>query len=133
MQKSGLGLLFSFLLAIFLSPHVLAAQDSAAGPVVKQHHSKRVHHKARQGSTVVRHERIVRRVVFLHGKRRTVYQRVSYARPIPSEADELAGFDPSQGSIALKSNVAYIMDATSSEVLFEKNADAALPIASITK
>lgn len=133
MQKSALGLFFSFLLAVFLSPHVLAADDAIAGPIAKKHHSKRAHHKIRHASVAVRHERIVRRVVFLHGKRRTVYQRASYVRSIPSNADEFGGFDASQGPLALKSNVAYIMDATSSEVLFEKNADSALPIASITK
>lgn len=131
MQKSALGLFFSFLLAVFLSPHALAADDATAEPVVKKHHSRKVHHRAKQG-TAVRHEKIVKRVVLLHGKHRTVYQRVSYARAIPANVDELGEFDAS-GPLALKSNVAYIMDSASSDVLFEKNADTALPIASITK
>ena len=132
MQKSALGLFFSFLLAVFLSSHALAADDAVAEPVVKKHHSRKAHHKARQVAAI-RQERIVKRVVFLHGKRRTVYRHVSYARAIPSNVDGMGEFDASQGPLALKSNVAYIMDSSSSDVLFEKNADNALPIASITK
>jgi D-alanyl-D-alanine endopeptidase (penicillin-binding protein 7) len=127
MQKSAFGLFFSFLIGCLLASHALAA-DSSDTPVVKKHHSKK--HKKTRAS--VSHERIVTRVA-LHGKRRSVYQHASYSPSVPPSAGELAGLNMAHDPLALKSNVAYVMDSASSEVLFEKNADTALPIASITK
>jgi D-alanyl-D-alanine endopeptidase (penicillin-binding protein 7) len=77
---------------------------------------------------------LVRRVVMVHGKRKAVYQRVAAVpmRVLPSAGD-LAGLQRTPDPLELKSNVAYVMDQTNKEVLFEKNADAVLPIASLTK
>ena len=50
----------------------------------------------------------------------------------PSMAD-LSGLKGSPDSLALASNVAFVVDQESSQVLFEKNSNVALPIASITK
>jgi D-alanyl-D-alanine endopeptidase (penicillin-binding protein 7) len=76
--------------------------------------------------------RLVRHTIIVNGRRRVVLTRV----PIVVEkesAGELAGLQHSPDPLALKSNVAYVMDQNSSEVLFEKNSEIALPIASITK
>ena len=78
--------------------------------------------------------KLVRRVVTVNGKRKAVYQRVA-AVPMqfrPSAGD-LAGLQRTPDPLELKSNVAYVMDQVNKEVLFEKNADAVLPIASLTK
>lgn len=80
-------------------------------------------------------QRLVRRVEMVHGKRKVVYQSVRRAAPVVAllSAGELAGLNRTPDPLDLRSNVAYVMDQTSSEVLFEKNANVALPIASITK
>jgi D-alanyl-D-alanine endopeptidase (penicillin-binding protein 7) len=80
-------------------------------------------------------ERMVRRIEMVHGKRRVVIQRVRRAAPAVAmlSAGDIAGLSHTHDPLDLRSNVAYVMDQTSSEVLFEKNAAVALPIASITK
>lgn len=71
-------------------------------------------------------------------------QRVSFA-PSPSPAPapaaiapsmtagDLAGLHHTRDPLALKSNAALVIDQATSQVLFEKNAGVALPIASLTK
>jgi len=78
-------------------------------------------------------ERQVRRVITVNGKRKVVYQRVLTAAPAVLTMGELAGLSHTPDPLALQSNVAYVLDQANSEVLFEKNANVALPIASITK
>jgi D-alanyl-D-alanine endopeptidase (penicillin-binding protein 7) len=80
-------------------------------------------------------ERMVRRIEMVHGRRHVVYQRVRRAAPAVAmlSAGDMAGLNHTHDPLDLRSNVAYVMDQTSSEVLFEKNANVALPIASITK
>jgi serine-type D-Ala-D-Ala endopeptidase (penicillin-binding protein 7) len=77
---------------------------------------------------------LVRRVVAVNGKRKAVYQRVAAVpmREVPTVGD-LAGLHRTPDPLELKSNVAYVMDQSNKEVLFEKNANVALPIASLTK
>jgi D-alanyl-D-alanine endopeptidase (penicillin-binding protein 7) len=80
-------------------------------------------------------ERMVRRVAMVHGKRKVIYQRVRTAAPAIAvlTAGDIAGLNRTSDPLDLRSSVAYVMDQGSSEVLFEKNANVALPIASITK
>ena len=80
-------------------------------------------------------ERMVRRIEMVHGNRHVVYQRIRHAAPAVAvlSAGEIAGLNHTHDPLDLRSNVAYVVDQTSSEVLFEKNAAVALPIASITK
>ena len=80
-------------------------------------------------------EQMVRRIEMVHGKRRVVYQRVRRAAPAIAflSAGDLAGLAKTHDPLDLRSSVAYVMDQTSSQVLFEKNSTVALPIASITK
>nr|WP_082493846.1 serine hydrolase [Massilia sp. Leaf139] len=84
-------------------------------------------------------QRLVRRVVKVNGKRRVVYQSIRRAAPavlaIPAArtAGDLAGLNQTRDPLSLRSSVALVLDQNSSEVLFEKNANVPLPIASITK
>jgi D-alanyl-D-alanine endopeptidase (penicillin-binding protein 7) len=80
-------------------------------------------------------ERMVRRIAMVHGKRKVIYQRVRRAAPevLARSAGDVAGLNLTRDPLMLRSNVAFVLDQTSSEVLFEKNANVALPIASITK
>jgi len=83
--------------------------------------------------------RMVRRVETVRGKRRVRYVLARRAAPallaIPAArtAGDMAGLNRTRDPLSLASNVAFVMDQNSSEVLFEKNANVALPIASITK
>ncbi|WP_394781520.1 D-alanyl-D-alanine endopeptidase [Undibacterium sp.] len=80
--------------------------------------------------------RLVRHTVMVNGKRRVVVQRVTVIPAVIPEklsAGELAGLSRENDALDLKSNVAYVVDQASSQVLFEKNSGVSLPIASITK
>jgi len=80
--------------------------------------------------------RLVRRVEVVNGKRRVTYQGLRKAAPVVvamRTAGDIAGLHTTDDPLSLRSNVAFVLDQNSSEVLFEKNANVALPIASITK
>jgi serine-type D-Ala-D-Ala endopeptidase (penicillin-binding protein 7) len=61
------------------------------------------------------------------------YKRVVYYVPAPPSVGLMSGLHNTPDPLALKSSVALVVDANTSQVLFEKNANTALPIASITK
>lgn len=84
--------------------------------------------------------KVVRRVVTVRGKKRVVYQRALVAAAaVPAAVaarptmGDMAGLNLTRDPLDLKSNVALVVDQANAEVLFEKNAGVALPIASITK
>lgn len=84
--------------------------------------------------------KVVRRVVTVRGKTKVVYQRALVAAAavaVPALArptmGDMAGLNLTRDPLDLKSNVALVVDQNNAEVLFEKNAGVALPIASITK
>jgi len=87
--------------------------------------------------------RMVRRVKTVRGKRVVTYVPrkaavaggavVAAAAFAPRSMGDMAGLNKTDDPLALRSNVAFVIDQNSSEVLFEKNANVALPIASITK
>ena len=80
---------------------------------------------------------MVRHVSVVRGKRvvptATCAAPMSLATPAARSAGDVAGLNLTRDPLALASNVALVLDQSSSEVLFEKNANVALPIASITK
>ncbi len=71
-------------------------------------------------------------------KPKKTYQRVAFtpspaaAAPVMTAGD-MAGLHQTRDPLALKSNAAFVIDQATSHVLFEKNANHALPIASLTK
>ena len=72
-----------------------------------------------------------------HGKAYIGIRRVSL-RPAPPiitrfSAGDLAGLKNTPDPLALRSNAALIVDESKLEILFEKNANIALPMASVTK
>ena len=88
---------------------------------------------------IVAQEKLVRTVTRgKKGRREVVYQRVALAPAVPlvppvMTAGDLAGLNLTRDPLDLKSNAALVIDQSTAEVLFEKNAQIALPIASITK
>jgi D-alanyl-D-alanine endopeptidase (penicillin-binding protein 7) len=155
MLKAALGMFLSLLIVSHI-PYAQAAEPTGTSADTKKKATRHVKRKAttavsRRGvSTPTRkkaravqeaslnsREKLVRKVAIVHGKRRVVYQRE--ARPaIPAvppvmTAGDLAGLNMTRDALALASNAALVIDESSSQVLFEKNANIALPIASITK
>jgi len=78
-------------------------------------------------------DRLVKRVTRINGRKKVSYQRALRAAPAFATMGDLAGLSATRDPLDLKSNVALVLDQANSEVLFEKNSNIALPIASITK
>lgn len=76
-----------------------------------------------------------KRYAVVNGKRRVITERVAAAPVVPEKPSvgDTVGLNHSHDPLALQSNVAYVVDQASSKVLFEKNSNVSLPIASITK
>ncbi|WP_239477833.1 D-alanyl-D-alanine endopeptidase [Cupriavidus oxalaticus] len=77
-------------------------------------------------------------IVLKNGKRQAVAaHRAAPVRaaftPAKPSLGEAMGLRDTEDALALRSSVALVMDQGSNEVLFQKNASAVLPIASITK
>lgn len=111
-------------------------RQAAKKPVKKKAAAKPK--RARKEAAVADNKRgrLVRRVEVVNGKRRVTYQGVRKAAPAVAAmrtAGDIAGLHKTDDPLSLRSNVAFVLDQNSSEVLFEKNANVALPIASITK
>jgi D-alanyl-D-alanine endopeptidase (penicillin-binding protein 7) len=154
-----LKLLLSVLVSLFLVVEPVSAAGAGAGAgaqttsskqkrqAVKKKPVKKVAAKAKRGTKREKavlvasdnRQRLVRRVETVRGKRRVTYQLARRAAPamlvMPAArtAGDMAGLNQTRDPLSLRSNVALVLDQNTSEVLFEKNANVALPIASITK
>jgi len=80
-----------------------------------------------QGNTAIPVDK--KHVVTKPQRKKVVYAAV----PAKPSFGELAGLHTGTDSLALKSSVALVLDEDTKEVLFSKNEQAVLPIASITK
>jgi D-alanyl-D-alanine endopeptidase (penicillin-binding protein 7) len=162
MVKSALGILFSLISVVFVVPAMAAEGAETAAtekvttqkaapkkPVVAKRRTKfvgkrhsaarnRTVHKNKTNASLDSREKLVKKVVLVHGRHKTVYQRVAYTPVIPAvppvlSAGDLAGLNLTRDPLALKSNAVLVLDQSTSEVLLDKNSQVALPIASITK
>ncbi|RJG14534.1 D-alanyl-D-alanine endopeptidase [Massilia cavernae] len=144
MFKLALGAFISLLFV--LTPAEAAKVEQRGGSTivkkstVKKSAAKKQRYKRKEAVskrvTVSSRGSVVRRVITLkNGKRKVVHQRVYTAAPVirSMTAGDKAGLNLTRDPLALASSVALVLDQTNSEVLFEKNANVALPIASITK
>ncbi|TFW14937.1 D-alanyl-D-alanine endopeptidase [Duganella callida] len=125
-------LALSALISLTLATSAFTATAADASPTAP----KKVTLKKRQPVRVAAAdtgERVVKRVMRVNGKRKVVYQRVLAAAPAVPTMGDLAGLNGTYDPLDLKSNVALVLDQANAEVLFEKNSNVALPIASITK
>ncbi len=156
MAKSALGILFLLFSCLIVPPAM--AQSGSAGAsrsaAKKSIHKKVVVKKSIAGNRTVAPKRIarkrattaslssqaklVRQVAVAQGKHKVVYQRV-VARPVMpaiapvQTAGDIAGLHRTHDALDLKSSAALVIDQANSQVLFEKNSNISLPIASITK
>ena len=114
------------LIAAFSLSRPVAAATTYASPSKK---------KALVSSKAVPAARGSQRVLIRGGKRvviRHSAMRVRYEPARPSFG-QLSGLHRTADSLELKSSVALVLDQDTNEVLFSKNAEAILPIASLTK
>ena len=142
MYKLALGALVSLLL--MMAPASAARLDGRAHAVpakkfAGKHAAKHPRAVRRALSNVAGADRVrtVRHVSVVRGKRTVTFRPVRSAHllavPVARSAGDVAGLNLTHDPLALASNVALVLDQANSEVLFEKNANVALPIASITK
>lgn len=66
-------------------------------------------------------------------KTKATRSRAPAARPVRPSEGQIAGLHRTDDPLDLRSSVALVVDQDTNEVLFQKNPDAVLPIASITK
>jgi D-alanyl-D-alanine endopeptidase (penicillin-binding protein 7) len=157
MGKSGLGIFFALVVLCSVAGSAVAQnatsgasrtgskktvlKKSAAVPVATKRKVAATKTSRKRAAMVARSssDKIVRQVSVVHGKRQVTYQQVK-VRPVmraaaqaPLSAGDLAGLSHTSAPLALKSNVALVLDQSTSQVLFEKNSNISLPIASITK
>ena len=136
MYKLALGALISLM---FASAGMTAAQAATAHStsskkvVVKKSKAQGKARAPVRAAAVEASDRMVKRVTKVNGRRKVVYQRVITAAPAIQTMGDLAGLGLTHDPLDLKSSVALVLDQANSEVLFEKNSNVALPIASITK
>jgi D-alanyl-D-alanine endopeptidase (penicillin-binding protein 7) len=140
MYKLALGALVSLL--FILTPASAAKVEGTAHAVAaKKHGVKKSRVFKRKAvadvAAVDGRARLVRQVSVVRGKRTVTYRAVRSANfiavPAARSAGDAAGLNLTHDPLALASSVALVLDQANSEVLFEKNASVALPIASITK
>jgi len=108
---------------------MLAASLALMAPVTAQALvKKKVHVKAQSAQ-------VVKRVILRNGRRVVIRQPVAAVRFEPAKPSfgQLAGLHEVSDSLDLKSSVALVLDQDTNEVLFSKNPQAVLPIASLTK
>ncbi|HTJ92153.1 MAG TPA: D-alanyl-D-alanine endopeptidase [Pararobbsia sp.] len=101
----------------------VAAADDKAAPAAKSD-------KAEKVATTTRAER--RRVHYRMGARASGMSKVAFEPRSPSVGTAF-GLHDTPDELALRSSVAYVVDQNTHEVLFDKNSQAVMPIASISK
>ena len=116
-----------------------AAEAPAHHSVHKKHLKKEEHAAASKAAAekvaatdqrVKEHGR-VRYTLRAHG-RHTAVHRVAFEPRSPT-AGRAFGLEETPEGVALRSNVAYVVDQNTSEVLLDKNSTSVVPIASVTK
>ena len=147
MYKLALGVIISFMLA--LTPATAARNDGNAKvtKTKKASVSKKPRFKRRDvalaRTKAGAHKNVISRTIMVNGRRKVVYQRVIVAQQREARSTPVAvprmsfgdraGLNLTRDPLDLASSVALVLDQNNSQVLFEKNANVALPMASITK
>lgn len=126
---------FSFIALLPMASVLAANHANKHSPKKQTVHGKS--HAASPKKIVIKTAsgKLAKRTVLVNGKRKVIAERVAQVREVPDRPSigDTVGLKNTQDPLELKSNVAYVVDQDSSKVLFEKNSDVSLPIASITK
>jgi D-alanyl-D-alanine endopeptidase (penicillin-binding protein 7) len=125
MKKSVLAALFSVLFVVFSIPTALAKESSATS----------VHRKKSTAKKVTVAKKKSNGALSQAGHHKRVKKVAAAVLVVPEKptVGDMAGLHQTQDPLDLKSSVAFVMDQTTSQVLFEKNSGVSLPMASITK
>ncbi len=123
----------AFITALLSLSAAVAAADSATSPAKKAPAKKATTSATAKKQTTTRvaatsHSREV--LVVKKSSRRVVVARAEPARP---SFGQMQGLHNASDTLALKSGVALVMDQDTDEILFSKNSQTVLPIASLTK
>lgn len=146
MLKSAVVLFFSILciaisapaaIAKDVTPHSVQRKKSSVKLDVAKSKSKVVASKSRVKKVIAGNKKNTKVVTSSH-KRKIAHKHVLTAPlvaviPAKKTFGDMAGLNQTYDPLDLQSNVAFIMDQATSEVLFEKNSRVPLPMASITK
>ena len=160
MSKSALGIIFSLLVVICTIPNAVAAGSAHSAstkkapakkaavakkktkPVAVAKRSsaskKHIAQKSQTDSSPSKSKGSNKKVAIANRKHNAGFQPAAYtpmrpAGPSRRNVDDTATLILSQDPPTLGSSVVLVMDQKTSDVLFEKNAYSAMPIASITK
>ena len=126
------------LAGVVFSPLAVSATSAKYEAKGKQAVSKKTGQGTDKRASAGRKAHIVHASLNSQSKRKGAYQRVAYASALAGvppmlTAGDLAGLSLTRDPLDLNSNAALVLDHSTNEVLFEKNAEISLPIASITK
>jgi D-alanyl-D-alanine endopeptidase (penicillin-binding protein 7) len=163
MARTALAMMLSFVLLIFVTPTALAKADSkqtskptskkaavAKAPASKRQLASgknasqpaaRAAGKSKSRVTPLAARGTPKTKVVSSQRGRKIVAQPQRIAPMPvlpvvppvMTAGDLAGLNLTRDPLDLKSNAALVLDQSTAEVLFEKNSQVALPIASITK
>lgn len=145
MSRRVLGIFLSLFVLVAVNPQLQAGESSTRKSAQKQAASKQAQASSNvKKRAAARKKGTVKAAKTNRKKPATRTARVSstgavhrtaHASKVGAvlSAGELAGLHDIDDPLSLKSSVALVMDQRSAEVLFAKNADVALPIASLTK
>jgi serine-type D-Ala-D-Ala endopeptidase (penicillin-binding protein 7) len=126
----------AFAMAVMPAPQAEAATKKQAKPAhASAAMSSRASKPVAKSSKAKAATKLQRVVVMKNGKRVVVMRRVPVVAAVPPRPSygQLAGLHATQDPLDLKSSVAFVLDQDTNEVLFQKNENVVLPIASLTK
>jgi serine-type D-Ala-D-Ala endopeptidase (penicillin-binding protein 7) len=148
MIKSSLGVLLSLALSVAVLPNMAMAKTATEKPaktskksVSKKVATKRISKKVSSKKASQKNKKVAAKSKsrsYAQRSQKSGFQRVSFSSrtsvvPAPATAGDMAGLNLTRDPLELSSNAVLIMDQNTSEVLFDKNSQVALPMASITK
>jgi D-alanyl-D-alanine endopeptidase (penicillin-binding protein 7) len=148
MFRSPMGIVYCLLFSLCTAgwvQHAEAAHKIKPAASKKKHSSKNRSGPHAKGANAAAApvdidspEPSVKHIVHANGRRRAGYERTAFAPVVPVvppviSAGDQAGLNLTHDALDLKSSVAFVLDQSNSQVLFEKNSNVPLPIASITK
>ena len=127
LKLTGLATLVALVLALPTAADAATKKKHAVAKPVTARTANAAAHSARAGTT----NRTT--VVVRNGRRITQVSSIIRIEPAKPSFGQLYGLHNTADSLELKSSVALVLDADTNEVLFSKNSQAVLPIASLTK
>jgi D-alanyl-D-alanine endopeptidase (penicillin-binding protein 7) len=112
--------------------HAATRRSRVVESVASRREAREVHESARRGGHQV-YARLDPRHPHRGRGRHAIVRNVAFTPAHPTYNQAFGLHDGNDGALALRSSVAYVVDQNTLEPLYDKNSQAVLPIASITK